>query len=87
MSGLLTLRDFRAPVISMECRACDKSAEFERKALVRQFGTGVRFVELRRRLAIGCEKMICADGQDRCETRFPCLLEAKLYFEGSLSDE
>lgn len=87
MSGLLTLREFRSPVITAECRACDRYVELDRKMLVRQYGASIRFVELRRRLAIGCEKMICADGEDRCQTRFPCLLEAKLYFKGSSSDE
>ncbi len=38
-------------------------------------------------MSIGCEKMICADGQDRCQTKFPCLVEAKVSFEGSVSDE
>ncbi len=86
MSGLLTLRDFRAQVITVECRACDMSTELDRSVLVKRYGASTRFVELRRRLAIGCEKVICADGADRCETRFPCLLRADLYFEGSKSD-
>lgn len=82
MTGLLTLREFRGPVITVECRACGRAAELDRKALVKQYGANLRFVELRRRMSIGCEKMICADGQDRCQTRFPCLLDASLYLEG-----
>ncbi|WP_436080517.1 hypothetical protein [Pararhizobium sp. LjRoot235] len=74
-------------MITTECRACDMSVDLDRKALVKQYGASLRFVELRRRLAVGCEKMICADGQDRCQTRFPCLLQTNLYFEGSTSDE
>ena len=85
MSGLLTLRDFRAPVITVECRACDMTTELDRSALVKRYGATLRFVELRRRIAIGCEKMICTDGADRCDTRFPCLLQAGLTFEGSKS--
>ncbi|MDQ0322987.1 hypothetical protein QO002_005193 [Pararhizobium capsulatum DSM 1112] len=85
--SLLTLREFRSPIITAECRACDRYIELDRKTLVRQYGASIRFVELRRRLAVGCEKMICADGEDRCQTRFPCLLEANLTFEGSSSDD
>ena len=85
MSGLLTLREFTGSSITAECRTCDKSVELDRKTLVKQYGAGLRFVELRRRLAIGCERMICADGVDRCQTRFPCLLDANLYFEGNVT--
>lgn len=85
--SLLTLKDFRAPVITAECRPCDMSIELDRRTLVKQYGASLRFVELRRRLAIGCEKMTCFDGEDRCRTRFPCLLQANLYFEGSTSDD
>jgi hypothetical protein len=80
MSGLPTLRDYSGRVITVECRACKVSAELDREELVKRYGAGVRFVELRRRLAIGCEKMICADGEDRCETRFPFLLNADVQF-------
>ncbi len=73
MIGTLTLKGFRGPVITAECRSCDMSVELDRKALVKQYGASFRFVELRRRLATGCERMICSDGQDRCQTRFPCL--------------
>jgi hypothetical protein len=76
MNSLLTLREFKGPVITAECQGCDKSVELDRKALVKQYGAGLKFVELTRRLAIGCERMICADGVDRCQTRFPCLLNA-----------
>ncbi len=87
MGGLLTLRGFRGPVITAECRTCDMSIELDRKMLVKQYGASLKFVELRRRLAMGCEKMACPDGEDRCQTRFPCLLQADLYFERSAVDE
>lgn len=81
MPGLLTLRDFKGPVITVECKPCGRQGELDRKALVKQFGTSMRFVDLRRRMAMGCDKMHCSDGQDRCRTGFPCLLEAGVAIE------
>ncbi|MGO4569614.1 hypothetical protein AB4Z52_32370 [Rhizobium sp. 2YAF20] len=76
MSGLLTLRDFRGAIITVECKACNRHGELDRKALVKQHGAGLSFADLRRRVALGCEKMNGEDGVDRCQTRFPCLTEA-----------
>ena len=70
MPGLLTLRDFKGPVITVRCKPCGQQGELDRKALVKQFGASMRFVDLRRRIAIGCDKMQCSDGQDRCGTQF-----------------
>lgn len=81
MPGLLTLRDFKGPVITVECKPCGQRGELDRKALVKQFGASMRFVDLRRRMAMGCDKMHCADGQDKCGTGFPCLLEAAVVLE------
>jgi len=44
----------------------------ERKALVEQFGGQASFARLRRRFAMGCERMCHPEG-DLCGTRFPCL--------------
>ena len=75
VSGRLeTLRDYRGATIDVECKPCQRHATFERKALVRQFGASVTFKELRRRLSLGCDKMVDADG-DKCSTRFPCLAQ------------
>lgn len=81
MSGLLTLRDFKGPVITVQCKPCGQLGELDSKALVREFGASMRFADLRRRMAMGCDRMHCFDGQDRCGTQFPCLLEAALVFE------
>ena len=37
MPGLLTLRDFKGPVITVECKPCGQQGELDRKALVKQF--------------------------------------------------
>lgn len=71
---LETLRDFRGSTINVECKPCQRHATFERKALVKQFGASVTFKELRRRLSLGCDKMVDPDG-DKCSTRFPCLAQ------------
>jgi hypothetical protein len=76
MPSLLTLRDFKGTEITVECKPCRQQAELDRKALVKQFGASMRFVDLRRRMAMGCDKMHRSDGQDSCGTGFPCLLEA-----------
>ncbi|TAZ19522.1 hypothetical protein ELH77_12475 [Rhizobium ruizarguesonis] len=68
----LKLRDVRLPVIDVECRRCDRRDSLERKALVEQFGAGASFARLRRRFAMGCERMTHPNG-DKSGTRFPCL--------------
>jgi hypothetical protein len=85
MSGLPTLRDFRGEIITVECKACNRRGELDRKALVKQHGAGLSFADLRRRVALGCEKMNGEDGVDRCQTRFPCLVEASIVI-GNLED-
>ncbi|MDM9627681.1 hypothetical protein QTL95_17420 [Rhizobium sp. S152] len=53
----------------LECSCCDRRDRFERKVLVTQFGATACLAKLRRRLAMGCVKMVGSDG-DRCGTRF-----------------
>lgn len=67
-----TLKDIRDLVILLECSLCDRRNSFERKVLVAQFGAGACLAKLRRRLAMGCERMTGLDG-DKCQTRFPGL--------------
>jgi len=71
-NGGPTLKDVRDAVVLLECTICDRRDTFERKVLVRQFGATACLAKLRRRLAMGCERMTGTDG-DRCQTRFPCL--------------
>lgn len=66
-----TLRQVNVFVSSIECRACGRSDELERKVLVRKHGSGMTFARLRRMAAMGCDRLIEADG-DQCQTRFPC---------------
>lgn len=72
-----TLKDVRDAVIVLECRLCDRRDSFERKILVAQFGAAASFAKLRRRFAMGCERMCHVDG-DKCETKFPSLDAAGL---------
>jgi hypothetical protein len=85
MSGLLTLRNYRGAIITVECKACNRRGELDRKALMKQHGAGLSFADLRRRVALGCERMNGEDGIDRCETRFPCLVEASIVI-GKMKD-
>ena len=71
------LRDFRGETIDMDCRRCDRHGVYDRKALVKKFGARVEFVEIRRRLAIGCD----LNGTDRCQANFPCLLRANILID------
>lgn len=66
------LKDVRLPVIEVVCTRCGRRDLLERKALVERFGAGVSFTRLRRRLAMGCERL-CHTGGDQCGTRFPCV--------------
>ncbi|NSY72649.1 hypothetical protein G6L35_23650 [Agrobacterium tumefaciens] len=73
------LRDFRAEKIDMDCRRCDHYGVYERKALVRKLGASIEFVELKHKLAMGCERRL----EGKCEARFPCLLKIGLFVERS----
>lgn len=64
------LKDYRAEKIDIECRRCDRYAVLDRKALVKKYGASCQFVDLKRAIAIGCDRK----GADHCEARVPCLL-------------
>lgn len=83
MEGSLpTLRDVRGTILEVECKVCDRHAKLDRAALVKRYGAGIRFVDLRRILALGCERMN-APGGDQCGTRFPCLLTSGIAFSAT----
>ncbi|MEN0116743.1 MAG: hypothetical protein AAGD15_08465 [Agrobacterium cavarae] len=69
---IYTLKDVRLPNIEIECIRCERVDSLERKAIVAKFGPSVSFSKLRRRLAMGCDRLCHPDG-DLCETRFRCL--------------
>lgn len=75
--SLPTLKDFRGEQIDMSCRRCDRHGVYDRKALVKKFGAAIAFVELRRILAVVCDRR----GTDGCEAGFPCLLTANILIE------
>lgn len=50
------LKDYRAEKIDVECRRCDRYAVLDRKALVKKYGASCQFVDLKRALAIGCDR-------------------------------
>ncbi|WP_081525674.1 hypothetical protein [Rhizobium sp. CCGE 510] len=68
------LRDHRAPMVELTCRSCDRHCSHERKLLVRTFGAGASLAEIRRRMAMGCERMLTPEG-DRCGAHFPSLAD------------
>ncbi|WP_073990430.1 hypothetical protein [Rhizobium etli] len=70
LSSDVRLKDYREPVIEFSCRRCDRHGAIERKLLVKAFGADVSFAVLRRRMAMGCERM---QTPDKCGARFPCL--------------
>lgn len=70
-----TLHQVRDPVIEVECRTCGRHGTLDRAALVKKHGASITFSKLRRMAAMGCEKLVGAEG-DQCGTTFPCL-EAK----------
>ncbi|WP_439619130.1 hypothetical protein [Shinella sp.] len=71
------LKDFRGETIDMDCRRYDRHGVYDRKALVKKFGARIEFMEIRRRLAIGCDLY----GTDRCEANFPCLLATNILID------
>ena len=66
------LKDHKVPVVELICRVCDRHCAHERKLLVKAFGASVTFAEIRRRIAMGCERMQTPQG-DKCGAHFPCL--------------
>ena len=71
------IRDYRGDKIDMACHRCERYGVYERKSLVKKFGASTQFVNLRRMLALGCDKA----GTDKCEAHFPCLLSPGLACE------
>lgn len=68
--SLPRLKDYRAEKIDIECRRCDRYAVLDRKALVKKYGASCQFFDLKRALAVECDRKVA----DHCEARFPCLL-------------
>ncbi|NKL34982.1 hypothetical protein GFL49_14445 [Rhizobium leguminosarum bv. viciae] len=66
------LKDHQVPVVELICLLCDRHCAHERKTLVKAFGASVSFAEIRRRMAMGCERMQSTKG-DKCGAHFPCL--------------
>lgn len=67
--SLPRLKDYHAAKVDMSCNRCDRHGIYDRKAIVEKFVAAIEFVELRRILAIGCDRR----GTDDCEACFPCL--------------
>jgi hypothetical protein len=75
MTHQVTLRGIKAATIEVECRRCHRHGLLERKKLVRLHGAIPSLEQLRRRLAMGCER-ISEEAADRpCELAFPGLLK------------
>lgn len=70
--GVPTLKDQKIPMIELRCLICCRRGTYERKALVKALGAGASFGQLRRRMAMGCERMQTPQG-DKCGAHFPCL--------------
>ncbi|EJC64695.1 hypothetical protein Rleg5DRAFT_1456 [Rhizobium leguminosarum bv. viciae WSM1455] len=70
--GVPRLKDHKVPAVELICRFCDRHCAHERKLLVKAFGASVSFAEIRRRMAMGCERMQTPEG-DKCGAHFPCL--------------
>jgi hypothetical protein len=66
------LKDHKVPVIELICLFCDRHCAHERRLLVKVFGASVSFAEIRRRMAMGCERIQTPKG-DKCGAHFPCL--------------
>ncbi|WP_244735538.1 hypothetical protein [Rhizobium laguerreae] len=67
------LKDHKVPVVELLCRVCNRHCAHERGLLVKAFGASVSFAEIRRRMAMGCERMQTPKG-DKCGAHFPCLI-------------
>jgi len=74
---LPSLREYEGKTIDMICKRCDRAGSYERKLLAKKFGLSIEFAELRRILAVGCDRL----GTDKCEASFPCPLSAGIKIE------
>ncbi|WFU51133.1 hypothetical protein [Sinorhizobium terangae] len=66
------LRGHREPIIEFIRRPCDRHCALERELLVKAFGASMSFAVIRRRMAMGCQRMQTPEG-DKCHAHFPCL--------------
>ncbi|WP_261330004.1 hypothetical protein [Rhizobium leguminosarum] len=66
------LKDHKVPVVELICYFCDRHCAHECRLLVKAFGASVSFAEIRRRMAMGCERMQALEG-GKCGAHFPCL--------------
>jgi len=73
MTQPMTLRSIKDAVIKVECRRCQRHGELDRKKLVRLHGASLSLEEMRRRVAIGCDRMMDETVAQRCELAFPGL--------------
>jgi|GEM_PF-3553803 len=69
----MSVRQVRNPAIKVECIRCDRQGELDRKKLVRLYGADLTFRHLRRRLAIGCDRIDDNATGARCELNFRVL--------------
>lgn len=67
--GSATLRHVSGQILLVDCRACQRVEEMDRKAVVKRHGASIPVQTLRRRMGLGCDRMISHDGVDRCELR------------------
>jgi len=75
MTQQATLRTIKEAVIEVECRRCHRHGVLDRKKLVRLHGASLPLEQLRRRLAIGCDRIGEGSIDRRCELTFPGLLK------------
>lgn len=64
----IIIRKIRGQVIVAECAACGRRDELDRSTIVKRYGASLSLAQLRRRVAMGCERMNAHDGVDRCQT-------------------
>jgi len=63
----IILRHVRGKVLLVACRACDRSDDLDRQAVVKRHGASIPMRTLRRWMGLGCDRMNAADGIDRCQ--------------------
>ena len=74
MAGALTLADFRAELIRVACRRCERRGQYRRTTLIALYGEKAALPDLLAQLAHGCPK--CGTiGNEACGAYFPDLVE------------
>ena len=74
MAGAITLAEFRAELIGLACRRCERRGQYRRSSLIARYGEKAALPDVLARLSDDCP-MRSTIGSNACGAYFPDLIE------------